>query len=296
MAFRGRSTYALQLPLPVTAPTQGTSPSASPLAEINLAGEEARYGADLKRRHPLVWWSTLVGPLGATAIMLGVAGIARGMDFMINLAVSAGMIFFGLGRAVLLLGRDKAQAIADMPQWQQFLASLTTEELLVLILWMDTLTGFIMVFHASFIYRIPKVGPAMLALQEDGHFFLSQHPWMRRFAWAGLVAFVTFPFAATGSVGGSILGRLLGLTRRATLSGVVIGSVISTFTVYAFAATIKKSPYFKSDSPVTMIGSIVVIVAIFAFINWRLNGMKKRWAAQQAAKAQAGTSGGASPS
>jgi uncharacterized membrane protein YjjP (DUF1212 family) len=87
---------------------------------------------------------------------------------------------------------------------------------------------------------------------------------------------------------------LLGLTRWATLSGVVVGSVISTFTVYAFAATIKKSPYFKSDSPVTMIGSIVLIVAIFAFINWRLNGMKKRWAAQQQAKAQG--SGGTSPS
>lgn len=43
-----------------------------------------------------------------------------------------------------------------------------------------------------------------------------------------------------------------------------------------------------------MIGSIVVIVAIFAFINWRLNGMKKRWAAQQQAKGQG--SGGTSPS
>ncbi|MEI7657032.1 MAG: small multi-drug export protein [Phycisphaerae bacterium] len=274
----------------MTEPTQGTPSSAVSSDEINLAGEEARYGADLRRRHPLVWWATLAGPLGATAIMLVVAGISRGVDFMINLAVSAGMVFFGLGRAVLLLGRDKAQAIADMPAWQQFLASLTTEELLVLILWMDALTAFIMVFHASFIYRIPKVGPAMLALQEDGQFFLSQHPWMRRFAWAGLVAFVTFPFAATGSVGGSILGRLLGLTRRATLTGVVVGSVISTFTVYAFAATIKKSPYFKSESPVTMIGSIVLIVAIFAFINWRLGGMKKRWAAQQQAKAGGGGS------
>lgn len=248
---------------------------------MNLAGEEARYGADLKRRHPIVWWATLAGPLGATAIMLAIAGISRGIDFMINLGVSAGMVFFGLGRAVLLLGRDKAQAVAELPEWQKFLASLTTEELLVLILWMDALTAFIMVFHASFIYRIPKVGPAMLALQEDGHFFLSQHPWMRRFAWAGLVAFVTFPFAATGSVGGSILGRLLGLTRRATLTGVIMGSVISTLTVYAFAATIKKSPYFKSDSPVTMIGSIVLIVAIFAFINWRMGAMKKRWAAEQ---------------
>lgn len=250
-------------------------------AGLDLAGDEAKYGADLRRQNPVMWWSTLLGPLGVTAIMLALAGAFRGVNFMINLAVSATMVFFGLGRAVLLLGRDGAQAVAEMPKWQQFLASMTTQELLVLILWMDALTAFVMIFHASFIYRIPKIGPGMLALQEDGEFFLSQHPWMRRFAWLGLIAFVTFPFAATGSVGGSILGRLLGLSRWATLSGVILGSVISSLTVYAFAATIKKSPYFKSDSPWTLIGSIVVIVAIFAFINWRIKKMKQRWAKEQ---------------
>ncbi|MCX5691002.1 MAG: small multi-drug export protein [Planctomycetota bacterium] len=250
-------------------------------AGLDLAGDEAKYGADLKRQNPAMWWATLLGPLGVTGAMLVLAGAFRGVNFMINLAVSATMVFFGLGRAVLLLGRDGAQTVADMPKWQQFLASMTTQELLVLILWMDALTAFIMIFHASFIYRIPKIGPGMLALQEDGEFFLSQHPWMRRFAWLGLVAFVTFPFAATGSVGGSILGRLLGLSRWATLSGVIMGSVISSLTVYAFAATIKKSPYFKSDSPWTLIGSIVLIVVIFAFINWRIKKMKQRWAKEQ---------------
>jgi uncharacterized membrane protein len=248
---------------------------------MDLAGDEARYGANLKRTNPVMWWSTLLGPLGATAVMLTLAGVVRGLDFMINLATSAMMIFFGLGRAVLLLGRDGSQAVATMPTWQKFLASMTTQELVVLILWMDALTAFVMIFHASFIYRIPKIGPGMLALQEDGEFFLSQHPWMRRFAWLGLIAFVTFPFAATGSVGGSILGRLLGLSRWATLSGVILGSVISTLTVYAFAATIKKSPYIRSDSPVTLICSIALIVVIFAFINWRLKTMKQRWAKAQ---------------
>lgn len=222
----------------------------------------------------------MIGPIGLSIGALLLALALKGWLFMVNLAVSATLIFFGMGRAVLLLGRDAAERAADLTGWERYFAALSTTELMILILWMDAFAAFMIVFHGSFIYRIPKVGPAMLALQEDGEFILSQHPWFRRFAWLGLVTFVTIPFAATGSVGGSIFGRLLGLSRWATLAGVVAGSLISTLAMYAFANAIKSSHLFDTDNPVTIGAAIAFVLALVAFLNWRYRKVKKRWEAE----------------
>lgn len=274
-----------------TTPEQTTTPTAATPAgrgdEQQLLHGELRYTEDLKREQPLVWWATLAGPLAATAGMLALAWAVRGWAFMVSLFLAALGIFFGLGRAVLLIGNEGDRS--QLSSWEQIFLQLSTAELFVLIVWMDTLFAFLMVFHASYLYRIPRIGPAMLALQEDGRFILSRHPWFRRFAWLGLVAFVTFPFAATGSVGGSIVGRLLGLSRVATLSGVVAGSLISTGVVFWFAKSIKQLSMFNGENrTVSLVGGIAVIVALFAFVNWRYNQMKQRWAQRDA-----GVAGGA---
>lgn len=250
-------------------------------AEIDplLAGE-MRFGENLKRTNPGLWWGTLVGPLAATVGMLVAAAAVRGLDFVLNLCISAAMIFFGLGRAVMFVGRDGSTPVEDLKAWERVLTGMTVAELGLLIVWMDVLVAFLVVFHASYLYRIPKLGPAMLALQEDGQFILSQHPWLRRFAWLGLIAFVAFPFAATGSIGGSIVGRILGLSRWATLTGVILGSVVSTAAAFAVTNSVKKTALFSDNNPWTIIGSIVFIVALFALINWRYQRMKKRWAAE----------------
>ncbi len=287
------------LPAPAQAPAQAASPPAQPPSPTQpapppslpadpadlapqpperLISEEVHYGENLKATNPTLWWGTLLGPAGFTLLALVAAWFMRGWEFMVNLAISAVMMFFGLGRAVLLLGRDGSTLPENLPTWQKFAAGMTTLELSILIIWMDTLVAFIMVFHASFIYRIPKVGPAMLAVQEDGQFILSRHPWFRRFAWLGLVAFVTFPFAATGSVGGSIVGRLLGISRWGTLSAVVVGSLVSTLIVYVFASQLQKQGV-NADNPWSLIGGIAVVVALAALVNWRYQVTKRRWAA-----------------
>ncbi|MDX2016405.1 MAG: small multi-drug export protein [Planctomycetota bacterium] len=256
-----------------------SEPAKAPTIDPLLAGE-LRFGENLKRTNPGLWWGTLVGPLAATLAMLVVAAVVRGLDFVLNLCVSAAMIFFGLGRAVLFVGRDGSTNVQDLAAWERVLMGMTVAELGLLIVWMDVLVAFLIVFHASYLYRIPKLGPAMLALQEDGQFILSQHPWLRRFAWLGLIAFVAFPFAATGSIGGSIVGRILGLSRWSTLTGVILGSVISTAAAFAVTNSVKKTALFSDNNPWTIVGSIVFILVLFALINWRYQRMKKRWAAE----------------
>lgn len=268
---------------PLTDPKTGTPLTSPEQTAVGVHIEDLEkdahsYGKEFKREYPFLWWATLIGPLGGTVAALLLAWGFRGWEFMVNLFTAAAMIFFGLGRAVLLLGRDGGTSVESLEHWQRFVASMTLPELFTLIVWMDVVVAFIIVYHASFIYRIPKFGPAMLALQEDAQFFLSRHPALRRFAWAGLVLFVVVPFAGTGSVGGSIVGRLLGLSRFATLCGVIAGSIASTAVVYFFAAALKKMGLFDASNP-WMIGvGIGFTLGIVALLNWRYQTIKKQWA------------------
>ena len=59
----------------------------------------------------------MLGPLGLSIGALLLALALKGWLFMVNLAVSATLIFFGMGRAVLLLGRDAGQRAADLTGW-----------------------------------------------------------------------------------------------------------------------------------------------------------------------------------
>ncbi len=264
-------------------PTSTSAPTAAVdghhSASDSLLASEKRFTKNLKATQPILWWSTLIGPFGLSAIMLLAAWGVKGWEYMVNLIVASGAIFFGLGRAVLLMGNSHEATSG----WQKFLLSMSTLELSGLVVWLDTFIAFIMVFHASFLYRIPKIGPAMLALQEDGEFILSNHPWFRRFAWLGLIVFVLIPFAATGSIGGSIVGRILGLSRWATLSGVVIGSIASTAIVFAFAQELKKFGLFSGESPWAMAAGIAFVLILCGLLNWRYRKVKARWAANKLA-------------
>ena len=74
-----------------------------------------------------------------------------------------------------------------------------------------------------------------------------------------------------------------GLSRWATLTGVVIGSVASTAIVFAFAQELKKFGLFSGDSPWAMAAGIAFVLILCALLNWRYRKVKARWAARKLA-------------
>jgi hypothetical protein len=130
-------------------------------------------------------------------------------------------------------------------------------------------------FHLGFLYRLPYIGPRLEALGQDSEFILHANRWMRRVTYLGLIAFVAFPLAATGSVGGAIFGRLLGMSRAATFSGVVLGSLVGCGAMY-FGATLINA-HLDRDNPWLLVGGIVVIAALILLLNRRYRHLKQRF-------------------
>ena len=99
-------------------------------------------------------------------------------------------------------------------------------------------------------------------------------------AFAGLVGFVIIPFSTTGSIGGSILGRLLGLSRWTTVFGVLLGSLLGNGIMYAFAKQINK--YLEDNWTFRIIG-LLLIVAICFLLEWRYRAVKNKYIQDQTA-------------
>ena len=230
------------------------------------AADEAE-NARFRREHPFWWWVTLIGPALATIVALLLIGHLRGADFAWRLVGTAFATFFFFGRFVILGG--SSGEVGDIH------AFMTNGELFAMVFWMDMVVASVLAFHLGFMYRIPFLGPRIAALEQDGEFILDSNRWMRRATFFGLIAFVAFPLAATGSVGGAIFGRLLGMSRVATFSGVMLGSLLGCGAMYLGAELI--GVRVDGDNPWLLVGGVAVIAGLILFLNHRYSVMKKRY-------------------
>lgn len=232
----------------------------------NWLHPDHHFETSFRQRYPMIWLVTLVGPFVLTAAILVMLYLTQGGEFVGKLLGAALAAFAFFGRFIILSGQK-----GDIGDIHQFLSS---EQLFAMLMYMDLITASLLVFHLGFLFKLPMVGPKLRALVDDGHFILQANPWMKRLSFIGLVAFVMFPLAATGSVGGSIFGRLLGMSRLTTFVGVAVGSFLGCGMMYFGNSLIDQ--YLNRNNPVVVYGGIVVIALIILLLNYRYRQMKAR--------------------
>ena len=230
--------------------------------EVTAYRDEAVF----RRNYPLVWFLTLVGPFALTGGVLFVMYELAGLNAVWQLVSTALATFFFFGKFVILGGSE-----GDLLEVREFY---TAEQLVVLVLYMDVMTASVLAFHLGFLFRLPVIGGKLKALVDDGQFILQSNRWMKRATFLGLLAFVMFPLAATGSVGGSIFGRLLGMSRLGTFMGIALGNALGCALMYFGSEVITR--YVGRDSPWLLVGGITVIVAILLMLNHRYRQLKTR--------------------
>lgn len=94
---------------------------------------------------------------------------------------------------------------------------------------LDFAGGLFMAWNFPLVLRIPYIGSWVSRFVTAGRTFLDRRPWLERLYFVGLVAFVALPFDGSGSIVGSVVGRMLGMTKTEVLSCITIGGIIGSF-------------------------------------------------------------------
>jgi uncharacterized membrane protein len=240
-------------------PKNGPVPVSASEETGSARTEAAEFEASLRREHPWVWWTTLIGPPAAVLLVLGLLGALHGWGYVRKLVATAVATFFFFGRFVILGGESPSSATGS-----RFFSA---EVLVALVLVMDLVCACLIAFHAGFLWKLPVVGPRIQALADEGRALADAKPWVRRATFASITAFVMFPLAATGSIGGSLFGRLLGMGRAQTFLAVLLGSLLGCGLMYFGAVLIRR--HLDRDSLLVTIGGPVVIAAMIVVLTYR---------------------------
>ena len=230
----------------------------------------------LRKNHPVAWVISLVSPFLVTLVILLAIGVAQGWADAGKIVIAALVTFSIFGRFVILFGSDAQPTDVANVEGAETVSSFSSAELFMLVTYMDFMTALFIAFNIGILFRLPKIGPKLAGLVADAQFILRMQPWMRRATFLGLVIFVIFPTSTTGSVGGSIFGRLLGLRRLPTLLAILVGSILGNGLMYFFSKQLGPLKQLLQDSiSAKVVGVIVVLMIVVSLERW-FSVMKKR--------------------
>ena len=94
---------------------------------------------------------------------------------------------------------------------------------------LDFAGALFMAWNFPLVLRIPIAGPWIARFMTGGKHYLNQHPWLEKLYFIGLVLFVCLPIEGSGSIVGTIIGRMLGMTKMQVLTCITLGGVIGSF-------------------------------------------------------------------
>ncbi|GEM_PF-2842279 len=103
------------------------------------------------------------------------------------------------------------------------------------VFYVDLCLAFPLAYNLEVLYRLPGAGDLLRALEKRSKAILHHSTGKKAFTYGGLFFFVAIPLGGTGAVGGAFFGRLLGLSRSRTLSGIVAGSLAGNLALAAGA-------------------------------------------------------------
>lgn len=173
-----------------------------------------------EERHSASWTERAALLLGPAAVVLAVwwlLGLEVGRAIA-NEALAAGGIFLTFVGPSVIFG----PAVVGTDAF----AHLTTWNLVGVTAFFSLASAFFYAFNLDLLERLPRIGPLLHRGRESMRRTLVAKPWIRRWALFGVGFFVVLPLPGSGTLGGSVMGLLAGLSRTATFLSVGLGGMI----------------------------------------------------------------------
>jgi len=96
------------------------------------------------------------------------------------------------------------------------------------LVFVDAVTALFLAWNYRYLLGVAFLGDLLRWVEEHGRKTVAKRPWIRRLAFFGVMLYAALPFEGTGAIGGTIVGRTVGLDAARTWGAVVCGSIIRT--------------------------------------------------------------------
>lgn len=216
-----------------------------------------------------------VGPFVGFGILLLAAFAVWGKEAAAWLAGAAVGSFIGFGKFVIF-GGVFGDLLSTMFGYVPQSPPPSPGVLAATVVYAELGTALVMMANMTVLYRTPYLGARLAAAHEAGWYVLRAHPWMRRVAELGIMVFVAAPFQGTGAVVGTLLGRVLGLSRVATLACIGVGSGLGCLLLAALGDVGRRRIEWLARHPLPMVVALATAVVVLILVG--------RWFTGQAAR------------
>jgi uncharacterized membrane protein len=98
----------------------------------------------------------------------------------------------------------------------------------VFLVTVDFATCLFFVWNYDHARKVPYLGRFLARAEDKGKKVAAKHAWIPHLAFGGLTIYAVLPLEGTGGIGGSVLGRAIGLAPLRTFLAVGLGSVVRT--------------------------------------------------------------------
>jgi len=204
-------------------------------------------------------WGLNATLAGVCAAYLGHVLVTGGVPGLTEIATTAGLSVAVLGKLVIFWGlREGAPPLAS-------LALLT---LLIDLVFASALTT-----GLRDLERAPVLGRWLRLSRAQTKRVLREYPGLERLAFFGVVAFMLLPFAGTGAITGTLLARIIGLSRLAGIGAVGVASTCGAVTFALLAR-------FLGEQGERLLRNPALLIAVLGLLGCVALVLGRRFAAE----------------
>ena len=212
------------------------------------------------RPPPLARAAYLLGPFVAIAAMGLAVHAIRGAEVAGEALQATVACATLLGTSVIL-----GPAVLD----GSAIAHLSTWDLVAIVIAVNAATSFLYAFNLDLLERVPWIGPRLVRERHAATASLALRPWIRRRATLGVFLFVLSPLPGSGTLGGTIVGRLVGLSRWHSFVATLLASAVAAGIYGVFGDRLHAwANEHEISMPVRIAGLVGLFVVIWALYRW----------------------------
>ncbi len=185
---------------------------------------------DMQIDEPVGFWQRcgyLFGPLIVTAVIVGLIYLIYNQSVLNEVLVAGAVSLLGAGTTVVFGEAALGEQVYDL--------NLNTWHLAYVVMYVNAASTFFYTYNLDLLQKVPKIGPYMRRARMNSVAMLRQRPWIRRWAVVGIGLFVVTPLPGSGALGGALMGRIIGVSKKATFISVSIAGVVVS-SAYAMLA------------------------------------------------------------